>query len=483
MYFPEIKLTDAGKALIVKALDGGTITFTGMKLGAGPQPEYPEKMTALGDERASAQLESIERGEGCVELAANFDNSSLQEGFEARELGIIAEDPDDGEILYAYANAGEKATFIPSFTTNSFIRTLFRVEVAVGDAENVTAVVGEYLGWAAKTDFDAHVKDQSNPHGVTKKQLGLDNVQNVSPSNMQVAFNERVDGDEEITNIKSGDKLTNTFRKIMLVFSSFFDHLKATNPHKVTAAQVGIAGDNLVNIYTHAYDASTKTHKFTGSGINGIARITADFTAGDQFAVNGKTVNAYCGRQSPDGDTIAKGRWASFVFDGEQLNFKGGGGVGSSTLGEATAGAGDVLYPKTFFSGAGGKELQTGSMQSMEGQSVTLSPGGQHIFATSGKYCAGNMSVTVNHANAAFAGKCWANGYALGSGYTGSAYCTGGNGTYDSWLYAAVSGYFAIWDVNGNFSFGYYTAGTRIAFTHAATAGGPQGTMYAAYIY
>ena len=38
MYFPGLKLTDAGKAMIVKALDGGTIKFTGMKLGAGPEP-------------------------------------------------------------------------------------------------------------------------------------------------------------------------------------------------------------------------------------------------------------------------------------------------------------------------------------------------------------------------------------------------------------------------------------------------------------
>lgn len=367
MYFPGLKLTDAGKAMIVKALDGGTIKFTGMKLGAGPEPEYPEKMDALGDERASAQLESIERGEGCVELVANFDNSGLQEGFEARELGIMAEDPDDGEVLYAYANAGEKATFIPSFETNSFIRTLFRVEVAVGDAENVTAVVGEYLGWASKEEFEGHVADRNNPHNVTKKQLGLENVQNVSPSNMQVAFNERIEGNEEIANIKTNEKLTDVFRKILLVFDSFFKHLKATNPHNVTASQVGIAQSNLISTYTHAYDASTKTHKFTGSGNNGIAKITADFTAGDKFAVNGVKVSAYCGKDSPDGNTIVKGRWVSFIFDGSQLNFKGGGGLGNSDLGEATAGTGDVVKGKTYFSK--NKTMKTGTMPNLTQES------------------------------------------------------------------------------------------------------------------
>lgn len=57
--------------------------------------------------------------------------------------------------------------------------------------------------------------------------------------------------------------------------------------------------------------------------------MTADVGDGDTFTVNGEPVAAYMGTDSAI-DAMAgsawNGRWVSFVFDGETLNFKGGGG-------------------------------------------------------------------------------------------------------------------------------------------------------------
>lgn len=54
------------------------------------------------------------------------------------------------------------------------------------------------------------------------------------------------------------------------------------------------------------------------------------------------------------------GRWLTFTNDGEQLNFKGGGGIGVSKLAATTALPADVISGKTFYSKD--KTLKTGTL-------------------------------------------------------------------------------------------------------------------------
>lgn len=80
-----------------------------------------------------------------------------------------------------------------------------------------------------------------------------------------------------------------------------------------------------VQVYTHTYHPQTHVHNFTGSGANGRALLSAGYTNGDTFAVNGTACPAYTGGETTE--ELANGRWTTFVYDGAQLNFKGGGSV------------------------------------------------------------------------------------------------------------------------------------------------------------
>ena len=88
-------------------------------------------------------------------------------------------------------------------------------------------------------------------------------------------------------------------------------------------------GSKLVEIYTH-----TKTgniHNFEGSGSNGKALINGSFSSGDHFSINGVQIDdelVRCGADFPDDDIIIDGQWVTFVYDGERLDFVGGGGSG-----------------------------------------------------------------------------------------------------------------------------------------------------------
>lgn len=155
--------------------------------------------------------------------------------------------------------------------------------------------------------------------------------------------------------------------------------------------------DLMVWNYTHSYNSSTKVHNFTGKGVTGRAKITADYHSGDTFAVNGTAVSAYVGSDTPDEDTIANGRWVLFVVDGDTINFSVGGGLTRNKLALATAEENVVLDGYTFYS-KGEKTLKTGNIPSKIAEDVIIKPSTSkqsYTFLTKGKYCTENMSVTV----------------------------------------------------------------------------------------
>lgn len=100
--------------------------------------------------------------------------------------------------------------------------------------------------------------------------------------------------------------------------------------------------------------------KLLGTGAAGRCKIPASWAAGDSFTVNDAAVPAYCGADAVDGDTIVKGRWVLFFYDGTQLNFNGGGGFSTSKLALATATEGNVLAGNKFY--AGSKTIKEGTL-------------------------------------------------------------------------------------------------------------------------
>ena len=127
------------------------------------------------------------------------------------------------------------------------------------------------------------------------------------------------------------------------------------------AIQAASSGEG-VSVYTH--QKSGTIHKLTGSGPNGRVKLTANVAAGDTVQVNGKTVPAYVGAET-FADAFAgealRGRWLSFVWDGTQVNFRGGGGLSNTKLALADATPATVLEGKTFYAGSD-KALKTGAI-------------------------------------------------------------------------------------------------------------------------
>lgn len=231
-------LTEQGKSLLMRAIGGEQITFTRFKVGSG----------SLGGQSADALTDLItpvlafsitdmdDSQEGLLALTGEFDNEEVEADFTWRELGIFAKGEDNIEVLYAYSNDGENASIVRQLNTDVLTIQTVTMIIAIGEAENVTAVYSPHRQYALAEDLTSHTGNTQNPHSVTKQQVGLGNVPNLAPKDMTVAFTVA----ETRENITTGEKLSVMFGKIAKVITDVIAHItNKNNPHEVTLEDVG----------------------------------------------------------------------------------------------------------------------------------------------------------------------------------------------------------------------------------------------------
>lgn len=139
--FPKMTLTNAGQALQTKVLAGETLTFTRIALGDGQlngQPIAP--LTALISQKATVEVDSVRVVNTTTAQAAGFfSNEDISTGFWWRETGLFAQDPDVGEILYGYTNAGDAGDYIPTVADTRIEKYIYcSIAVANADTVNIT---------------------------------------------------------------------------------------------------------------------------------------------------------------------------------------------------------------------------------------------------------------------------------------------------------------------------------------------------------
>ena len=169
--FTNFYVTNIGHALLAKAQSGVSIQFTRFSMGKGwlPSGQDIEDVTAMVDH--VRWLPYAVKVSGTVAaVSAQITNQGVTSNVEFRELGLFANDPDKGEILYAYANAGANADLIPP-ASESQIDYLLSFACKIRNATVIEIAQQPSLLYASLQQFDGHVKDYNNPHNVTLGQV------------------------------------------------------------------------------------------------------------------------------------------------------------------------------------------------------------------------------------------------------------------------------------------------------------------------
>lgn len=214
-----------------------------------------------------------------------------------------------------------------------------------------------------------HIENLENPHNVTAEQVGA-----YTKGQTDKAISDRID------QIGSAD-----------MTQAMYD---PTGRQRDIFAYADSRG---VSTYKHI--KMDNVHHFNGSGMSGRVKMTDNVEAGDTAMMGGKEVPAYVGAET-FADALAgepvTGRWLSFVWDGTQINFNGGGGLSNSKLALATADTGDVISGKKFYSGD--KSLKTGSIlpRNTVGQNGTVGIGQYYPNAAVSKANSDNTQTNRN---------------------------------------------------------------------------------------
>ena len=183
--FEKTKITVQGLRLLTKImLTGESLKVTRAAIGEGISDAEPSSLTALvkevlshktGEEGTSATvdlqtLDATDETTACVRILVQNGDTA----FTLREIGIYAQDPDGGEILYAYTRDRSKyAMSFPSNADGAHVSETVDIPFFVSNAEHIEANI-TLPAEVSLAEFTAHksAEELDHPDGsVTNRKI------------------------------------------------------------------------------------------------------------------------------------------------------------------------------------------------------------------------------------------------------------------------------------------------------------------------
>ncbi len=143
---------------------------------------------------------------------------------------------------------------------------------------NSGAIAAPTQLFTVHTNVVEHAANQSNPHKVTKAQVGLGNVPNVATNNQTPTFTAA----STLATLTSGEKLSTAFGKIAKAITDLISHIaNKSNPHGVTASQLGaVPTSRKINNKALSGDITLSASDIGAVSTSGSNRINGDLALG-----------------------------------------------------------------------------------------------------------------------------------------------------------------------------------------------------------
>lgn len=233
-------ITNAGIELLKNALSGGTITVTAIKSGAGKVDVSALKsQTAVSSIKQSGTVQGVTKTNETIKIGVLFSNAGLSAGYSMTQLGIYAKGSTGSEVLFAISQSttGKEVPAESAMPSWSLVHNFY---IKLNNDITMTATVdpeGYVTFETMQTALNTHTGNKSNPHSVTKSQVGLGNVPNVVTNDQTPTYSDTT----TLVTLSSGEKISIAFAKIKLAITTLINHLaNKSNPHGVTKSQVGL---------------------------------------------------------------------------------------------------------------------------------------------------------------------------------------------------------------------------------------------------
>ena len=161
--------TTRGLQLITKLVSAQTkLTFTNVKIGTGSPQEGvdPSELTHLVAYKMDGQIAEYGYDDGAGEayVVMQLTNTSIVTGFVMTEIGLYAQDPDLGEILYAYVDLSDDPNYIMPPENGRSKTIQIKLHTIVGEVANITATINP-LAQVTRAEFERELANKVDSIG------------------------------------------------------------------------------------------------------------------------------------------------------------------------------------------------------------------------------------------------------------------------------------------------------------------------------
>ena len=160
-------MTDVGADLQAKVNAGKTkLTFTKIKVGSGVNATNPLAMTDVISSKWETTNFVVKQEGKIVSVDTFITNNGITEAFRMSEIGLFAQDPDKGEVLYAYLTDPEPDR-MPAEGGSVVVSQELTIGMVFSNTGNVSLTVnmGALVTHEQLTEAVKQHNDDENAHG------------------------------------------------------------------------------------------------------------------------------------------------------------------------------------------------------------------------------------------------------------------------------------------------------------------------------
>ena len=160
-------MTDVGADLQAKVNAGKTkLTFTKIKVGSGVNATNPLVLTDVISSKWETTNFVVKQEGKIVSVDTFITNNGITEAFRMSEIGLFAQDPDKGEVLYAYLT-DPKPDRMPAEGGSVVVSQELTIGMIFSNTGNVSLTVnmGALVTHEQLTEAVKQHNDDENAHG------------------------------------------------------------------------------------------------------------------------------------------------------------------------------------------------------------------------------------------------------------------------------------------------------------------------------
>ena len=160
-------MTDVGADLQAKVNAGKTkLTFTKIKVGSGVNATNPLALTDVISSKWETTNFVVKQEGKIVSVDTFITNNGITEAFHMSEIGLFAQDPDKGEVLYAYLTDPEPDR-MPAEGGSVVVSQELTIGMVFSNTGNVslTVNIGALVTHEQLTEAVKQHNDDANAHG------------------------------------------------------------------------------------------------------------------------------------------------------------------------------------------------------------------------------------------------------------------------------------------------------------------------------